>query len=247
MAALARSVGRHQGRLPAARLAQPGQPGRAPALARPLRCLSGAEPKAAPAPPAHRRRSARGRHTWSTTRPPRRPARWSWRHARRARTHPPRPRRSRSTRPRARSRSPRRAKTTKSGQVLWLRARRLHNLPSHLRVDCAGVRGSAAVLAGVTHPRRRHGRGCTWARTTRGSTTPSTAPAATRSPPRPLAWTPGPSRCRGSPTPTPRTRSGGTVCAELAAKHERYAVREFLAAKDAVGLPTDRDARSSTR
>ena len=36
------------------------------------------------------------------------------------------------------------------------------------------------------------------------------------------------------------TRSVGRPTASFAAKHERYAVREFLAAKDAVGLPTDR-------
>ena len=54
-----------------------------------------------------------------------------------------------------------------------------------------------------------------------------------------LAWTPGSDPPR-SPTRTPRTRSGGTSAAELAVKHERYAVREFLEAKAAVGLPEDR-------
>ena len=54
-----------------------------------------------------------------------------------------------------------------------------------------------------------------------------------------LAWTPG-----TQPLPIEYTDAENEVwrlvCAELAPKHERYAVKEFLAAKDAVGLPTDR-------
>ena len=54
-----------------------------------------------------------------------------------------------------------------------------------------------------------------------------------------LAWTPG-----SEPLPIAYTDAENEVwrlvCAELAPKHERYAVKEFLAAKDAVGLPTDR-------
>ena len=51
-----------------------------------------------------------------------------------------------------------------------------------------------------------------------------------------LAWTPG-----SEPLPIAYTDAENEVwrlvCAELAPKHERYAVKEFLAAKDAVGLP----------
>ena len=48
------------------------------------------------------------------------------------------------------------------------------------------------------------------------------------------------SRCRRSPTPTPRTRSGAPSRASCATKHEKYACREFLEAKAALGLPEDR-------
>jgi phenylalanine-4-hydroxylase len=53
-----------------------------------------------------------------------------------------------------------------------------------------------------------------------------------------LAWNPG------EPTPTIAYTDAEqdvwrTVCHELAAKHERYAVREFLEAKERVALPTD--------
>ena len=37
-----------------------------------------------------------------------------------------------------------------------------------------------------------------------------------------------------------------TVCRELAPKHERLAIREFLEAKEALDLPTGRRARAST-
>jgi phenylalanine-4-hydroxylase len=54
-----------------------------------------------------------------------------------------------------------------------------------------------------------------------------------------LAWVPG-----TDPAPITYTDAENevwrTVSTELAAKHERYAVREFLEAKAAVGLPTDR-------
>ncbi|HWE33368.1 MAG TPA: phenylalanine 4-monooxygenase [Solirubrobacteraceae bacterium] len=53
-----------------------------------------------------------------------------------------------------------------------------------------------------------------------------------------LAWNPG------EPAPTiayteAEQNVWRTVCDELAAKHERYAVREFLEAKERVALPTD--------
>jgi phenylalanine-4-hydroxylase len=53
-----------------------------------------------------------------------------------------------------------------------------------------------------------------------------------------LAWNPG------EPAPTiiytdAEQNVWRTVCSELAAKHERYAVREFLEAKERVALPTD--------
>lgn len=54
-----------------------------------------------------------------------------------------------------------------------------------------------------------------------------------------LAWTPG-----TDPLPITYTDAENhvwrTVTTELAAKHERYAVKEFLTAKAAVSLPTDR-------
>ena len=48
------------------------------------------------------------------------------------------------------------------------------------------------------------------------------------------------SRCRTSTTPTSRTRSGARCRRELRDKHEKYACREFLEAKAALGLPEDR-------
>src|ERR1700742_892651 len=54
-----------------------------------------------------------------------------------------------------------------------------------------------------------------------------------------LAWTPG-----TEPLPIAYTATENEiwrrVCHELAAKHDKYAVKEFLAAKAAVSLPTDR-------
>ena len=128
----------------------PTSPGVAPALDGPARAdpeghadqagarAAAAEDDGGPHAPTRTSSSSRRRRRRRPSSSPR---------ARAAATSRPRRTRSRSTRPRGRSKSPRRAKTTKSGQVLWLRARRLHNLPSHLHVDCADVRGSAAVLA----------------------------------------------------------------------------------------------------
>src|ERR687891_157652 len=73
----------------------------------------------------------------------------------------------------------------------------------------------------------------------------SPAPGTPTSPPRrneiaalALAWKPG--------TPVPEVRYSDaeqnvwrTVCRELAPKHERLAIREFVAAKEALDLPTD--------